>query len=185
MPLLAETLPPRTALPRDVRIPVLPALGDTWYDRGPRYWARRAGVTLMWVVVLALLGSFGYGLFSGIRHSSRTGFAVVLAVDLALTVALLLYSAVRTARLWNTAALPGEVSVVFPARKRKSTGLSGFAQFAYRVAVLAAAVVFLVFPGFFILLFLTSLMPEMPSERHARLWMAERLRERGLDAPAT
>lgn len=184
MPLRSDALPPRTALPRDVEIPALPTLGDTWYDRGPRYWTRRAGVTLMWVVVLALIGSFDYGLFSGIRHSSRTGFAVVLAIDLALTVALLVYFAVRTAKLWNTAALPGQVSVVFPVRN-KGAALSGLGQSAYRVAVLAVAVAFLVFPGFLILLFLTSLMPEMPTERHARLWMADRLRERGLYAPAT
>jgi hypothetical protein len=32
----AARLPPRIALRRDVEIPVLPGLGLTWYDRGPR-----------------------------------------------------------------------------------------------------------------------------------------------------
>jgi hypothetical protein len=183
MPLRSERLPPRTALPPDVRIPVLPNLGDTWYDRGLPYWARRAGMTVLWVVVLALLGSLDYGLFSGIRQSSRTGFAVFLAIDVVLTVALLVYAAVRTVQLWNTAALPGQVSVMFPARK--GTAPRGFAQFAWWLAVLALAVAFLFFPGIFIVMFLTSLMPETPTERHARLWLAERLRERGHPMPAT
>jgi len=183
MPLRSDALPPRTALPRDVTIPVLPTLGDTWYDRGLPYWARRAGMTVMWVVVLALLGSLDYGFFSGIRQSSRTGFAVVLAIDVALTVALLVYAAVGTARHWNTPALPGQVSAVFPSRKGKA--FRGLNQTAFRLAALVLAVVFLVFPGFFILLFLTSLMPETPTERHARLWLAERLREDGYLAPAT
>jgi hypothetical protein len=46
----AVRLPPRSALRRDVEIPVLPGLGLTWYDRGPRYWARRAGLTFMWAL---------------------------------------------------------------------------------------------------------------------------------------
>jgi hypothetical protein len=184
MSIRSQALPPRNALPRDIRVPALPSLGDTWYDRGGRYWMRRAGITLMWVVVLAVIGSFDYGLFSGIRHSSRAGFAVVLAIDLVLTVALLVYFAVRTAKLWNTAGLPGEVRMVFPGRDR-STMRQGLGMFAYRVAVLVAAVFLLVFPGFFVVLLLTSLMPETPTERHARLWMAQHLRERGLYAPAT
>jgi hypothetical protein len=183
MPLRPDALPPRTALPPDVTIPALPTLGDSWYDRGPRYWTRRAGVTLMWVVVLALIASFDYGLFSGIRRSSQAGFAVVLAIDIALTVSLLVYFAVRTAKQWNTAALPGQVSVGFWGRK--GGAFRGLGQFAYRVAILVTAVGLLVFPGFFVVLLLTSLMPETPTERHARLWMAERLRKSGHMAPAT
>lgn len=184
MSLHSEPLPPRTALPRDVEIPVLGGLGDAWYDRGARYWMRRAGVTLMWVAVLGGIGSIDYGLFSGMHRSSPAGFAVFLIIDVALTVALLVYSAVRTVRLWNTAALPGQVSVAFPFRS-KGAALGGLGRLACNVALLVVAVALLFFPGLFIVLFLTSLMPEMPSERHARLWMAEHLRERGLHAPAT
>lgn len=183
MPLRPEPLPPRAALPRDIEIPALPSLGDTWYDRGLRYWMRRAGQTLLWVVVLAGIAAIDVGLFSGIRQSSQTGFAVLLAVDVVLTVALLVYAAVSTARKWNTAALPGQVRTVV--RGRKGGLLSGLPQPVYAVALLVAAVAFLLFPGLFVLLFLTSLMPETPTERHARLWMAERLRERGHDVPAT
>ena len=50
--------------------------------------------------------------------------------------------------------------------------------------MLIAAIAFLFFPGFFLLMFLTSLLPEPPAERQARVWMAERLRERGYELPA-
>jgi hypothetical protein len=35
----ATSLPPRSALPRDIEIPALPELGRTWYARGGKYWA--------------------------------------------------------------------------------------------------------------------------------------------------
>ena len=203
MPPRSHALPPRAALPRDVEIPVLPNLGDTWYDHGLPYWARRVGMTLLWVLVLALLGALDFGIFSGIRQSSRTGFAVFLAVDVALTVALLVWAAVRTVQQWNTAALPGQAPGLFPARKgpardgtarngpdrngpdRKGTAFRRFAPLFYWPLVLVMAVAFLFFPGIFILMFLTSLMPQTPTERHARLWMAEQLRERGHYQPTT
>ena len=107
MSLRSELLPPRAALPRDVQIPALPGLGVTWYDRGPRYWVRRVRMSLLWALVLALIAAFDIGLFTAIRHSSRTGFAVFVVADVALTVALLVWYAVRTVRRWNTASLPG------------------------------------------------------------------------------
>jgi hypothetical protein len=184
MPLRSEPLPPRATLPRDVEIPALPGLGVTWYDRGLSYWARRLRMSLLWALVLALIAAFDIGLFTAIRHSSRTGFAVFLLVDVALSVALLVWYAFRTVRLWNTASLPGRGRTPFrPARRRSDAALSGFAQFGYGLAVLLVAVALLIFPGFFVLLFLTSLLPESATERHARLWLAERLRERGHQVP--
>jgi len=181
----AVRLPPRSALRRDVEVPVLPGLGLTWYDRGPRYWARRAGLAFMWAVVLTLIGAIDVGLFGAIRHSSRTGFLVFAAIDAALTVALLVFFAVRTVRRWNVAALPAHARTVFRVgRGRAGTLLSGLVQIGYTLAVLIAAIAFLFFPGFFLLMFLTSLLPEPPAERQARLWMAERLRERGYEIPA-
>ena len=98
----AASLPPRSALPRDVDIPVLPGAGITWYDRGGSYWRRRVA----------------------------------------------------------------------------------FLQIGYLLAVLAIAVVFLFCPALILAMFLTSLMPEPLTERQARLWMAERLRNRGYGTSA-
>jgi hypothetical protein len=182
----AGSLPPRHTLPRDVIIPALPGLGLTWYDRGPGYWARRAGLTLMWLFVLTITGAFDSGLFSAIRQSSQTGFDVFIVIDALLSAGLVAWVAVRTVQRWNVAGLPAR-----PARPvfrfgRGPAGqlLSSLAQFGYMLLVLVCAAAFLVFPGMFIALFLSSLLPETPTERHTRLWMAERLRERGREEPA-
>jgi hypothetical protein len=181
----AAALPPRHALPRDVEIPALPGVGRTWYDRGGAYWLRRAALAVMWAVGLLLIVLIDVGIFGSIRHSSRTGFTVALAIDVALAVAVLVYFAIRTARRWNTPALPGRARTVFRAgRGRAGAVLSGFAQIGYLLAVLAAAAVFLFCPALIIALFLMSLLPEPLPERQARLWLAERLRERGHGTPA-
>jgi uncharacterized membrane protein YhaH (DUF805 family) len=181
----AAALPPRSALPRDVEIPALPGVGRTWYDRGGKYWARRAGLTLLWALVLLLIVLIDVGIFSSIRHSSHAGFAIVLTIDVIVAVAVLVYFAMRTARRWNTPSLPGRARTVFRVgRGRTGAFLSGFVQIGYLLAVLAVAAVFLFCPALIIALFLMSLLPEPLPERQARLWMAERLREHGHGIPA-
>lgn len=176
----AASLPPRSALPRDVEIPALPGVGRTWYDRGGGYWARRAGLSLLWAVVLLLIVLIDVGIFTSIRHSSHAGFAVVLAIDVIVAAAVLGYVAVRTARRWHTPALPGRARTNMRAGRGRAAGLlSGFVQIGYLLAVLGVAVVFLFCPVLILVLFLMSLLPEPLPERQARLWMAERLRERG------
>jgi hypothetical protein len=171
------------SLPRDIDIPALPGLGTTWDDRGGKYWARRAGMAFMWAVVLLLIVLTDVGIFRSIRHSSRAGFTVALAVDAALAAAVLVYFAIRTARRWNTPTLPGRARTAFRAgRGRTGAVLSGFVQIGYLLAVLAAAALFLFCPAFIIALFLMSLLPETLPERQARLWMAGQLR--GPGAPA-
>lgn len=184
MPLRPAPLPPRAALPRDIVIPRLPGLGVTWYERGPRYWARRLRMSLLWALVLALVAAFDIGLVTAIRQSSQTGFAVFLVADVTLTAVLLAWYAVRTVRLWNTAALPGQDGRSLRPSRRAGGPAGQLAQLGYLVAVPLLAVVFLLFPGIFVLLFLASLLPEPATERHARLWMAQLLRERGYQAPA-
>jgi hypothetical protein len=181
----AASLPPRHALPRDVDVPVLPGLGRTWYDRGGKYWARRAALTFMWALALVLIGLIDVGLFGAIRHSSETGFAVLLTIDVIVAIAVLCYFAIRTVQRWNTPSLPGRARTVMRVgRGRSGAFLSGLAQLGYLLAVLAVAVVFLFCPALILAMFLMSLMPEPLTERQARLWMAERLRERGYGTPA-
>jgi len=77
-------------------------------------------------------------------------------------------------------ALPGRPGVTI--RRRQGRGgafLGGLLQIGYLLAVLAIAVVLLFCPAVFLAMFLMSLPPEPLTERQARLWMAERLRERG------
>jgi hypothetical protein len=181
----AGALPPRQALPPDVDVPSLSGLGLTWYDRGARYWARRARLSLMWLVVLALVGSFDAGLFNGVRGSSATGFEVFLAIDAALTLASLAWFGLRTARRWSVARLPSPAS---QPRFRFGRGRSGqlvssLAQLGWVLLMFVCAIALLVAPGLLIALFLMSLMPQTLPERQARLWLAGRLRERGYLPP--
>ncbi|HEV2377922.1 MAG TPA: hypothetical protein VGS19_37900 [Streptosporangiaceae bacterium] len=182
----SDSLPPRSALPRGIEVPAIPVVGRTWYDRGPRYWVRRAGLALMWALLLTLIGASDAGFYGAVRHSSRTGFVVLLVINVALAVAAVVYVAVRTLRRWNVASLPGQARP--PAfhfgQGRTGAVLSGFAQLGYWLVLLVAAFAMLVFPALLIALFLTSLMPEQLSERQARLWVAGQLREHGNGTPA-
>ena len=172
-------LPPRRGLPRDVVVPALPGLGVTWYDRGPGYCARRAGLSLLWLLLVLLVVAFDVGLFTGIRHSSRAGFAVAVGADAALALAVIAFVVVRTARRWHTPKPPRRARG--PAGR---TGRGGLAQLLYPVGVLVAAVVFLLCPGLFIAMFVGSLLPVTLAERQARLELAEQLHRRGRP-PAT
>ena len=181
----AASLPPRSALPRDVDIPALPGVGITWYDRGGKYWRRRVALTLMWAMVLLLIVLIDVGIFTAMHKSSPGAFAVLLTIDVLVAIAVLCYFAIRTVRRWNTPALPGRARTAITARKgRGGAFLSGLLQIGYLLAVLAVAVVFLFCPVLILVMFLMSLMPEPLAERQARLWMAERLRERGYGTPA-
>jgi len=181
----AASLPPRSALPRDVDIPVLPGVGITWYDRGGKYWRRRVALALMWALALLLIVLIDVGIFTAIHKSSPGAFAVLLTIDVMVAIAVLCYFAIRTVQRWNTPALPARAATAMRAGKgRRGAFLSGLLQIGYLLAVLAAVVVFLFCPAPILVMFLMSLMPEPLAERQARLWMAERLRERGYGTTA-
>jgi hypothetical protein len=131
-------------------------------------------MSLMWAIVLTLIGLIDWGMFGAIRRSSPMAFDVLAAIDAAVTVAVLAWFAVRTAQRWNVAKLPGRPSAPVFRFGKGWTGnlLSSLAQMGFTVLLLVAAVALLIVPGLFIFMFLTSLMPEPPAERSARLWMA-------------
>jgi hypothetical protein len=178
----AASLPPRHALPRDITVPMLPGLGLTWYDQGAKYWRKRIGMSLMWLLVLGLIVLIDVGLFGSIRHSSHAGFATLLVIDVVLTVATLAYFAVRTVRRWNVPALPARQRGLPGAKQDRGALLNAVIQFGYVLAVIVAAIVFLICPALFLAMFLGSLLPEPLVERQARLWVADQLRQRGATA---
>ncbi len=47
------------------RIPALPGLGTTWYNRGVRYWLRRTLTAVLWLAVMALLCFLAISLYQG------------------------------------------------------------------------------------------------------------------------
>jgi len=96
-------------------------------------------------------------------------------------VAALVYVIVRTVQRWNVPSLPRGAGTVFRVgHGRSGAFLSNVLQFGYLLAILVCALAFLLFPGLIVAMFLASLLPEPLTERQARLWMAERLRERGI-----
>ena len=48
-------------------IPKLPGLGTTWYERGARYWLRRASGALLWFVLMAFFCYIALVLYGGFR----------------------------------------------------------------------------------------------------------------------
>jgi hypothetical protein len=176
MSLTSVRFPPRRELPRDVPIERLPGLGTTWYDRGGRYWVRRAAMVLMWLFVIALLTAFAVGLFTAIRHSSQTAFVVVLTIWVAWTIGTLAFLAVRAARMRNVAVPQPMLRL-----PKAPAALAGVATVVATVVVAFCFVVGLLFGGLYIWLLIDALRPEPAIERQARLRMAQTLQARGLD----
>jgi hypothetical protein len=149
-----------------VVVPVLPGLGLTWYDRrGAGYWARRAAMSLLWVFLTALVTLITVAILIALYHRSTAGFTVVLGLEIAYSLAILVFFAVATARTWSD---PQPATI----RPRNVPG-----QVFFAVSFLAV--------GLYLALLLTSLLPETPIERHARLGVAAELRRRGHAVPGT
>lgn len=159
-------LPPRHALPRDVVVPVLPGLGLTWYDRrGAGYWARRAGLSLLWALITALVTLIIVAILIAFSHRSTAAFIVVLLLEIVYSLSILAFFAAATARGWNDP----EPATIRPGN------VPGQIFFALS---------FLTF-GLYLALLLTSLLPETPAERHARLRVAAALHGHGHSVPGT
>ena len=182
-------LPPRRSLPNDVQIPVLPGLGQTWYDRhGANYWIRRAGLAFLWAFLTALVALILAAVLIACYHRSLAAFLVLLGIEVAYTFAILGYFAVTAVRHWNDPDVarhmfvrPGRIGA--PGNSGGSAGknragqrggaraLPGLGQ-----ALLALSCLTL---GPYLALLLMSVLPETPAERRARLWVAAELRGRG------
>lgn len=187
--------PPRPPLPGDVTIERLPGLGTSWYDRGPGYWLRRVGLALLWALIVTLTTLIVVGVLSAIRHGSQAGFYVALVVEVAYSLAIVAFFAVRTARRWNQAPSgpprSGRAARAGRAERSGQAGRAGTAGGA--LGVLARSGVALgrgvlvigsvLFVGLYLALLLSSLLPQTLPERQARRRLADELRARGLDPP--
>jgi hypothetical protein len=149
-------LPPRDAMPRDVTIPALPGLGRTWYERrGAGYWARRAALSLLWLFLTALVTLIVVAILIALWHRSTAGFTVVLVLEIVYSLGILAFFAVATARGWNDP----HPSTIRPGNVPGQIFL-----------ILSSLTI-----GLYLALLVTSLLPETPAERHARLQVAEEL----------
>jgi hypothetical protein len=171
MPL--ERLPPRSALPRGITIEAAPGLGTTWYERSAAYWARRAAVTLAWVLLLMVMAA-GAGALVAAFPPGSPGFRAALGGEIAWALVVVGWYAVQTARHWNDPR-PWY-------RWPHSSGPWGYRQSPLGPAILLVLLSPLTI-GLAVAWFLTWLLPVTPGERRARLRLAEALRTRGYPVP--
>ena len=181
--------PPHRSLPNDVQIPVLPGLGQTWYDRhGASYWIRRTGLAFRWALLTALVALILMAVLVACYHRSLAAFMAVLGIEVVYTFAVLGYFAVRAVQHWNDPDVAGHMfsrpgRTGTPGGRNGNTGTDragqrGGARARHLLgpALLALSCLTL---GPYLALLLMSVLPETPAERRARLWVAEELRGRG------
>jgi hypothetical protein len=181
-------LPPRRSLPNDVQIPVLPGLGQTWYDRhGASYWIRRAGLAFLWAFLTALVALILVSVLIAFYHRSLAAFMIVLGIEVVYTFAILGYFAVMAVRHWNDPDVAGQMfsrgRIGKPGGGNGTAGTDRGAQRggARALHVLGQALLALscLTLGPYLALLMMSVLPQTPPERRARLWVAEQLRGRG------
>ncbi len=165
-----QPLPPRRALPPDVEIPVLPGLGVTWYDRTGGYWARRAAMSVFWLLITAAVTLAVVAILIAAFHRSRPAFFVVLILEAAWTAGMVAFFTRRTARVRRgQAGAGGPVSTAGRAGGRGP--LRAATQLLLGLSFLS--------PGLYLGLLGTSLLAEPPAEQQARRQVAEQLSRRG------
>jgi hypothetical protein len=173
--------PPRSELPRGLTIKSLPLVGTTWYDRGIRYWLRRAGWTALMAIGVAVATAILSGVLQAARDSSQTAFWVVVAVEVVFSVISGAYIVIGSRRLGTPKAKKYlERSQARTASARKTTGLgAGLGLLARSGSVLGQAFLVIgvmLFYGSYVTLFLRSLLPRLDIERQARYELAQQLR---------
>lgn len=174
----ATFLPPWTTLPDDIRIPVVPAVGDSWYDHGSGYWSGRAKLTLVTAANVALWALVNWAALVMIREGSMLAFHIALGVEVAYSAGIGIYILIQTMRLWNAAAIPVRTSRGW--RYISATSDAGRPYQPDHVVGRVLVGLGVLFFGFWLACFITTLLSETLPEHRARLWMADRLRERGL-----
>jgi len=163
------------ASPAPARIPELPGLGTTWYERGPRYWLRRASGALLWLAVLAFFCYVAlvlYGSFRGqLPSTARTVWdgAQVVGSIVALVWGWLFQRRAHRAKLQDPPA-PNEVR----ADKRAQTRRSVWLTLAGRLLLVVAAPVLPAFAAWAVGWAVAAFsVREYPSEVGARRWLEQ------------
>jgi hypothetical protein len=172
-------MPPRHALPAGVRVPVLPGLGVSWYDRRNGYWARRAGIALLWLFLTALIILITVAILIAIRHRSVAGFSVALGIEIAYSLGIPAYLATMAVRHWNDPAVAGRL---FGGGDRGGRGGRGGSRLVRALTQVFVGFSFLSI-GLYLTLLVIWMLPETPPERRARLFVACELHGSGHGLP--
>ncbi len=135
------------------------------------------GMALVIAMVTALL----VGLFSTIRQTSLTGFYVALVIEIAYSLATMVFVAVWLGRRWNTMGEVQKRPVSTRAAGSAGAVTGTLAQTGFFLGQLFLVVGSLLFFGLYVVVFLAMFMPEAFWERPARCRLAKRLSDRGYD----
>jgi hypothetical protein len=173
--------PPRSALPRGVTVQSVPWLGTTWYERGGAYWARRLGLTVFVLAILALYTTIVVLFLAGVYGSSGRhawfygllGFEIVFSV---LTGGYFLYRMISRPAFTTAAGLAA-------ARRRPAgaAGLGILARSGFVLGQLAIVLIAALTYGLWAAALARSLSPSLPAEAEARRRLAKTLHARGYD----
>ncbi|HEY1574957.1 MAG TPA: hypothetical protein VGG05_26755 [Pseudonocardiaceae bacterium] len=165
-----DTFPPRSSLPRTITVAKVTLLGDTWYERGARYWWRRVLMVVCGAPILAVLTVAFVAILSEIHQSSVPGFWIFIGLQIAYTLVIFISQFRTMARRWHQPYPPERT----PKRRRSLVGRI-LRPFVWLVQVVLGLGIGLCI-GLYVLMFVLMLMPETSWERPARLRMAERIR---------
>jgi hypothetical protein len=168
--------PPRAELPPGLKIPKLPALGTTWYERGFAYWARRVGG----LIVMAATGATYLAIISGLVQaagpSGSPGFLAVLTTETVFTVV----TGVLMFRHFWRAGVSGQITNARTGRNRgpAAASLGLLAASAGTVGAFFIVIGAVLTAGFALALIALALVPVLPVEQYARRQLAEQLLQR-------
>ncbi|MEU7056186.1 hypothetical protein [Streptomyces sp. NPDC046197] len=160
-----------------VQIPSLPGLGTTWYERGARYWLRRALGAAVWLIVLAFACYIVIDLYLGAPRSDmpqplRTvwDWAQVVASCVAVVWGWVVQRRGHRKKLLDPPT-PAQARAGKRDQSRRTPGLVVAGRFLVLIAapVLPAFMAFAV--GWLVAAFTVR---EYPSEVGARRWLQQR-----------
>jgi hypothetical protein len=168
--------PPRSELPPGLKIPKLPALGTTWYERGFAYWTRRAGMLIAFTAAAAIYLAIISGLVQAAGPPGSPGFLAVLtteAVFTAVTGVLIFRHAWR-------AGISGQIANARTGRNRGAAGASIglLAASAGTVGAFFIVIGAVLTAGGLLAVIALSVVPVLPIEQYARRQLAEQLLQR-------
>ncbi|MCX4811733.1 hypothetical protein OG601_14055 [Streptomyces sp. NBC_01239] len=158
------------------RVPALPGLGTTWYERGTRYWLRRASGALLWLVLLAFFCYIALVLYGSFRTSLPSPVRTVWDwAQVALSFVALVWG-------WRVQRRDHREKLLDPPppdrsrrskrdETRRSTGLAVAGRVLWLVAAPVAPALAAGCVGWVVAVFTVR---EYPSEVGARRWMQER-----------
>jgi hypothetical protein len=77
----AARLPPRHQLPPGIVVERLPWLGTSWYERGPSYWARRAGGLILMLIAATVYITIIAAVIIAAGPPGSAGYLAVLIAE--------------------------------------------------------------------------------------------------------